>query len=92
MSITAETRLESYDLIQVKAPTRKKAILNYLNEKGPHTAEEIMSGMGFSDPNRVRPRLSEMKKDGLVKNPDKLLSPRTGRKTAIWEAVSHGES
>lgn len=88
MSITTETRRESYDLIQSDASTRRKVILNYLREKGPHTAEEIMFGMGFSEPNQVRPRLTELKALGLVKATEKRRSRRTGKNTAIWEAVT----
>ena len=55
-------------------------------------SEEIMFGMGFSEPNQVRPRLTELKALGLVKATEKRRSRRTGKNTAVWEAVSNGES
>lgn len=55
MKITHETRRESYE--QLDPSGRKAAILAEL-ERGDGTALEIMRRMGFTDPNRVRPRLN----------------------------------
>ena len=57
MKITHETRRESYE--QLDPSGRKAAILAEL-ERGDGTALEIMRRMGFTDPNRVRPRLNEL--------------------------------
>ena len=80
MSITAETRRESYLL---RPTARKEAILNTLGERGM-TSREIAYEMGYSDLNAVKPRLTELKDDGRVVAVGKKTDPVTGRKVAIW--------
>ncbi len=85
MGITAETRREAYYEAKERAPRRRKLILRALNEYGPMTAEELADRLGFSDKNAVRPRLTELKDDGLIFTIGKRRA-RSGRLTAVWEA------
>lgn len=72
MKITHETRRESYE--QLDPSGRKAAILAEL-ERGDGTALEIMRRMGFTDPNRVRPRLNELDRAGYIFQVGKRRDP-----------------
>ena len=87
MSITQETRREAYYEIQTETPKRRKMIYQALREGGPQTAHELMERLGFSDPNAVRPRLTELKACGLVRAVGRRKNPKTGQSGAVWEAI-----
>lgn len=87
MSITEETRREAYYEALEEAPRRRKLIFQALVEGGPQTAHEVMARLGFSDPNSVRPRLTELKACGLVQVVGRRKNPKTGQSGAVWEAV-----
>lgn len=81
MKITHETRRESYE--QLDPSGRKAAILAEL-ERGDGTALEIMRRMGFTDPNRVRPRLNELDRAGYIFQVGKRRDPYTGVEGVIY--------
>lgn len=81
MKITHETRRESYE--QLDPSGRKAAILAEL-ERGDGTALEIMRRMGYSDPNRVRPRLNELDRAGYIFQVGKRRDPFTGVEGVIY--------
>lgn len=89
MGITQETRRAAYEESREAAKTRKKQIYKRLQESGPMTADTLMAAMGYMDPNNVRPRLTELKRDGLVRVIDKARN-RRGKLVAVWEAVEDG--
>lgn len=45
---------------------RAKACAIYISRHPYVTACEVMAGLGFADPNKVRPRISELKKEGVI--------------------------
>lgn len=90
MSIPEETRRAAYYDSRETAPTRRKAIYRRLVEGGPMTADTLMAAMGFMDPNNVRPRLTELKKAGLVRAIGKARN-RAGKQVTLWEALPPGE-
>lgn len=81
MKITHETRRESFE--QLDPSGRKAAILTEL-ERGDGTALEIMRRMGFTDPNRVRPRLNELDRAGYIFQIGKRRDPYTGVEGVIY--------
>ena len=81
MKITHDTRRESYE--QLDPSGRKAAILAEL-ERGDGTALEIMRRMGFTDPNRVRPRLNELGRAGYIFQVGKRRDPYTGVEGVIY--------
>lgn len=85
MKITHETRRESYE--QLDPSGRKAAILAEL-ERGDGTALEIMRRMGFTDPNRVRPRLNELDRAGYIFQVGKRRDPYTGVEGVIYSKKS----
>jgi predicted ArsR family transcriptional regulator len=84
MSITTETRREAYEAVQL--PEMEAKVYGVLKEYGPQSAEEIMDRLGTQNPNNVRPRLSGLKKKGLVQATAKRQN-RHGRNEAVWEVV-----
>ena len=87
MSITEETRREAYYEAEQLAPTRRRIIYGALKKYGPQTADELMERLGYDDPNCVRPRLTELKKEGLIEALGRRTSKRTGKSGAVWQVV-----
>ena len=83
MSITKETRLESYLQRPVK---RCDEILAVMGDR-PMTAREIAYALGFNDLNAVKPRLTELKNEGKVIVVGKARDNVTKRKVAVWRAI-----
>ena len=84
MSITQETRREAY--ASPSLPEMEGKVYTALLLNGPMIAEEIMDKLGTRNPNNVRPRLSGLKKKGLVKAVGKKPN-RNGKNEAIWEVT-----
>lgn len=92
MSITLKDRREAYESIKPKRPNRKAMILEVLTagDPGGMTADEIGDRLvadgkiADNSPNFTRPRLTELKAEGVVevvgRRPSKL-----GRNTAVWK-------
>ena len=82
--ITEETRLESY----LKTPTSKrcKMILEALGED-EMSARQIAYKLGFSDLNAVKPRLTEMKNEGVIEATGKAYDSLTNRNVAIFKRI-----
>lgn len=82
MSITYETRREAYERVEPKSIRMK--ITKLLIERGAMTSTEIMDHMGYTNPNTVRPRLTELKADGVIQAIGKRKN-RYGANEAVWE-------
>lgn len=55
-----ENSLSAYHAEETKLSARAQAILDWITVHGPHTDREVMRGMGFTDMNSVRPRITEL--------------------------------
>jgi predicted ArsR family transcriptional regulator len=94
MSITNETRRESYEAVKPTAHQRRAVILEILGDR-EMTANEIAEilYLGGVTPHYERnfaaPRLTELKAAGKVKTVGKRLCPKTGRKIAVWKRVDN---
>ncbi len=82
MSVTYETRREAYERVEPKSIRMK--ITRLLTDEGAMTSSEIMDRMGFTNPNTVRPRLTELKADGVIQAVGKRKN-RYGANEAVWE-------
>ena len=82
MSITEETRLESY--IATPTAQRKQMILTILGDK-QMTARMIAYALGFRDLNAVKPRLTELKKEGRIVVVGKAYDEMTERRVAVFQ-------
>ena len=95
MSITDETRRESYAAAQQDAAARRRVILEILTGRGELTAREVADelhrrGVTPSDErNFAAPRLTELKAAGQIEVTGKKICERSGRSVAVW-AVKKG--
>ena len=76
-----QTRLESY--ITRPQKTRKQQILEILGDR-EMTARMILKQMKHTDMNFVRPRLTEMVKDGILEICGSAFDKETDRDTVIY--------
>ena len=89
MSITDETRRESYEAVRPTAQRRRDAILEIL-EEGDMTANEIAEALHKNghtphcERNFAAPRLTELKGEGKVNVVGKRVCEKTGRNLAVW--------
>lgn len=85
MSITYETRRESFGEAMESAKTRQMKIYMCLDMYGAMTSDEIMDKLGYTDPNSVRPRLTELKQMGKVEACGKKLNRLGTLNIALWK-------
>lgn len=64
MSITHETRRESYHTLNPEP--RYRQITQAFKQRGSMTALECMRFLGYTDPNSVRPRITELERRGVL--------------------------
>jgi len=97
MSITEETRRQSYQAVLLTLTERQENVLRILKQCGGMTAQEIAAelhrrGITPSDErNFAAPRLTELAAIGLVWTAGKKICGKTGRKVAVWSAVRESE-
>lgn len=92
MSITKETREDSYEQILSKRTIRANVILELLGDR-EMTVSEIVKELldegviKYYDRNFVAPRLTELKEAGLVEVVGKRTCIMSGKNVAIWRKV-----
>ncbi len=72
--------LASYRAEEPKLSRRATAVLQWVSEHGPHTDREVMAGMGFTDMNSVRPRITELIDAHLLMEVGDVVCPTTRKK------------
>lgn len=55
-----DNSIAAYHSQEAKLSRRAQAVLEWITEHGPHTDRQVMRGMGFAEPNSVRPRITEL--------------------------------
>jgi hypothetical protein len=89
MSVTTETRRESYEAVKPTTQKRRAAVLEVLGDK-EMTATEIAEALyargdtKSAERNYAAPRLTELKAEGKVKTVGKRFCGKTGRNIAVW--------
>ena len=92
MSITQETRRESYLTVKPLIMRRRAVIFEILGNR-EMTANEIAEMLyirgitPFYERNFAAPRLTELKAEGKVKVVGKRFSGITGRNISVWKQV-----
>lgn len=93
MSITKETRRESFYAILPTLTQRQRTVLQILRECGDLTAQEIASELfrrritPTDERNFAAPRLTELCDMGAVKAFGKKKCAKTGRNVTVWATV-----
>lgn len=62
-----------------KLSKRAEAVLDWIEQHGPHTDREVMEGMGFREPNSVRPRITELIAANKLMQVTQVTCPVTGK-------------
>ena len=94
MSITSETRRESYNAILPTLNERQKNVLEILKNHGDSTAQEVAVILYLwelsqtDERNAAAPRLTELADMGLVQAVGKKICAKTGRRVTVWSAVA----
>jgi hypothetical protein len=93
-----DTSLAAYECVLTQKARRCKETLQALIElertHGTATAGEVMAWIGTSDPNRVRPRISEMKSEEmrLVEECEKrVCRVKGGKPVYTYRATERGK-
>jgi len=82
MSITEETRLESY--LKTAPGPRQQMILEALGDE-EMTARMIANKLGFTDLNAVKPRITELKQSGRIVASGKAYDITSKRNVALFK-------
>ena len=82
------TSVAAARLIEPVAGTQGHEIMDFVRGRGREgaTAEEIEMATGISG-NSVRPRLVQLRRDGLIVDSGKVRLTRSKRQAVIWVAV-----
>lgn len=59
---------------------RAREILEWITAHGPRTDRQVMDGMGFREPNQVRPRITELVESGALMEVGDIVCPVTGKR------------
>lgn len=84
MSITQETRREAYE--SVDKEKRRELVYNTFLRYGPQSVEDVMKRLGTENPNTVAPRVTELKKAGLLAEAGRKKN-KSKRSAAVFEAT-----
>lgn len=82
--ITTETRRAAHEEVKPRKEARRQQLLEAIMEHGPMTVDELMDLLGYHDPNKVRPRLTELTDAGALCTVGKRRSRRSGKMVAVW--------
>ncbi len=79
MSVHANS-VASYHSELPKLSTRAEAIYDWILEHGPRSDRQVMEGMGFREPNQVRPRITELLDAKRLMEVGDVVCPLTGKR------------
>ena len=72
--------ITAYQEEKPKLSKRATAVLAWISENGPHTDREVMEGLGFQEPNSVRPRITELIEAGKLMEVGDVVCPVTHKR------------
>lgn len=91
MAVTKAVHQNSLASFAVLSTAQRRAdILSLIRETNnlPLTDREICTGIGYLDMNAVRPRITEMVKDGTLLEAGKVKDPVTNRSVRTVQIIS----
>ncbi len=68
-----EHSIESYRAAIAALSVRASIVRAWVERHGPATDRQVMAGLGYADPNKVRPRITELVQQGLLIEGDKRI-------------------
>lgn len=66
---------------------RRAEVYNKLKSIGSATDCELMEALGYSDPNKIRPRRKELVDEGLIVEDCKRVCGVTGKTVISWKCL-----
>lgn len=85
---THDNTRATYRGIKAGMSERGRAIVAFMDQQSaPLTDRQIMRGMGFSDMNAVRPRISELIDGGVLREVGNVIDETTGKVVRLVEVV-----
>lgn len=84
------TSRDARDQALPQLAARAAAILAWLRTHGPATDREVMHGLGFVEPNAVRPRISELIDARLAEECGDVVCAATGQRVRTVRASAGG--
>lgn len=82
--------LAAHGAVQPMVSGRRAAVLAWIQEHGPATDRQVMHGLGFTDMNAVRPRITELLDMGLLRECGRVVDAKTGMKVRQVEVQDEG--
>ena len=79
-----DTSLLAFYSVKEDLGLRQALVLEQIRKVPLLTAKEISHNMGYSDPNSVRPRITELQKKGLIKAYSKRECRVSGKVACCW--------
>lgn len=95
MGADAQTSLWAYQEVlgdSLALTESYKEIVEVLNKKYGFTAYEIARYCGYSDPNKVRPRMTELKKAGIIRTVGQRPDRITRKTSYMWDLTDKGRA
>lgn len=80
-----QTSINSFIECQIYLSDAQNEVYNYLKRCDESTDREICEGLGYSDPNKIRPRRFELVELGLVSEGAKRKCAITGKTVLTWK-------
>lgn len=74
-----DNSVAAYRAEESRLSKRAEAVLAWIERHGPHTDREVMVGMGFAEPNAVRPRITELIEANKLMEVGSIRCPVTGK-------------
>lgn len=78
-----ENSIAAYRSERDRLSKRAWLVLAWLDMNGPATDRQVMEGMKFSEPNAVRPRITELVDAGLLVEIRSVRCPTTGKTVRV---------
>jgi predicted HTH transcriptional regulator len=78
-----DNSLSAYRAEEAQLSKRAEAVLDWIKVNGPRTDRQVMQGMGFSEPNAVRPRITELIDAGKLMEVAHVRCPITGKTVRV---------
>jgi predicted HTH transcriptional regulator len=78
-----QNSLAAYHAEESRLSKRAEAVFSWIQQNGPHTDRDVMRGMGFKEPNAVRPRITELIDAGRLAELRSVRCPETGKTVRV---------
>ncbi len=78
-----ENSVAAYNQELPKLSRRAMLVCAWIELNGPSTDRQVMRGMGFTDMNSVRPRITELVEAGLLFEVRSTICPETRKRVRV---------